>query len=60
LTLTWRISEGVIVVSLPCAHEAIVRPGWIGAGGSFVGRLGCNEAGCRRVHEDVVLEGWRA
>lgn len=60
MNLSWRIVDGVILVALPCAHEAIVRPEWIGAGGVFLGRLGCNEAGCRRVHEGVALEGWRA
>jgi len=45
-----------VLVLLPC-HPGLVLGQWVSALGRL-GRLQCTQQGCRRVYEDVVLEGW--
>lgn len=59
----WSVlREGALVrlaLPLPCGHTVLVPPEWLSDGGRFSGRLGCR-APCRRVFDDVVLEGYTA
>lgn len=49
----------VLVAHLACGHQAELRPEWVHVNG-FVGRIQCTQPLCRRITEDLQLEGWEA
>jgi hypothetical protein len=47
-----------IAALLPCGHRVELLREWIAPTGRVGGRIACTEAGCRRVFERVLLDGW--